>query len=200
MSSLKRLQREINAIKDGQQDTLRQEYEIELGSLTDSLNQLLTNERNQRQRYQQGMDDLAHSLKTRLALIHATMQEAKLSQSERERLNEQVVHMDQIVQYHLRRAVTGRQSLTRQGVDPVPLIQSLLATLGKVYRHKPIRVKQRCDENLQFVGNSDDLFELLGNLLDNAFKFAISAIEVHLYREGGQLVLRIEDDGSYNFV
>ena len=77
-------------------------------------------------------DDLAHSLKTRLALIHATMQEAKLSQSERERLNEQVVHMDQIVQYHLRRAVTGRQSLTRQGVDPVPLIQSLLATLGKV--------------------------------------------------------------------
>ncbi len=195
LGSLKRLRREIAAIQDGRQESLQQNYEIELDSLTVSLNQLLANERNQRKRYQQGMDDLAHSLKTRLSLIHASMQEANLSQRERERLNEQVVHMDQIVQYHLRRAVTGRQSLTRQAVDPVPLIQSLLATLGKVYRHKSLRVKQRCDESLQFIGNSGDLVELLGNLLDNAFKFAISTIEVYLYRDGNQLVLRIEDDG-----
>lgn len=195
LSSLGRLQRELDAIGQKQQDKLGDHYETELQPLTESLNRLLDNERKQTRRYQHTMNDLAHSLKTRLALIQATMEDQSLSAQARMGLNEQIGLMDNIIQYHLRRAVAGRQLLGNSGIDPLPILQKILATMAKVYRHKRITITLDHDEQLSFRGEQDDLFELFGNLLDNAHKFAISQIRVNLHQIRGTLQIRIEDDG-----
>lgn len=141
------------------------------------------------------MNDLAHSLKTRLALIQITAQEVKLGHDIHDNINEQILTMDQIIQYQLRRAVTGRQRLASKGTEPVPLIEKLLASLAKVYRHKKLQTRFKFDDDVFFAGEQGDLMELMGNLLDNAFKFAISEIQVTVSRRLDRLRIEIEDDG-----
>lgn len=156
---------------------------------------MLENERQQTQRYQHALNDLAHSLKTRLALIQITAQELKLGHDIHDNINEQITTMDQIIQYQLRRAVTGRKRLASKGTEPVPLIEKLLASLAKVYRHKKLQTGFQFDDDVFFHGEQGDLMELMGNLLDNACKFAISEIRVHVrHRERGLLIV-VEDDG-----
>ena len=195
LRSLQRMQNQLEAIRQQQRPSLSDDFERELLPLTRSLNLLLDNERQQTSRYQHTMHDLAHSLKTRLALIQATMASEQLSARARRGLDEQVRSMDQIVQYHLRRAVAGRQLLSSQGCDPVPILQKLLATMARVYQQKPLQIDVEFDDEVQFAGDEDDLFELLGNLLDNAHKFAISQISIALRRRESWLVLVLEDDG-----
>lgn len=195
LTSLRRLQDELDAIGQQQKERLDNQYEKELEPLTNSLNRLLENERKQTRRYQHTMNDLAHSLKTRLALIQATMEDQQLSAQARQGLNEQVSLMDSMIQYHLRRAVAGRQLLGRSGVDPLPVLQKILATMAKVYQHKRIHITLEHDDLLTFGGEQDDLFELFGNLLDNAHKFAISQVAIRLQQVRGTLQIKIEDDG-----
>lgn len=195
LTPLRRMKTELDNIRHGLQESLSDDYDKELKPLTQSLNQLLDNERQQKQRYQHSMNDLAHSLKTRLSLIQATMQEEHLSDRLQRGLTDQVILIDQIIQYHLRRAVAGRQLLNSQGCDPVPVVQKLLATMAKVYQHKRLSIRLKLDDNLLFIGEQDDLFELLGNLLDNAHKFALSEIHLRLSHINDQLLIQLDDDG-----
>ena len=195
LGSLRRIQAQIEQIQVGHRQELDLDLEAELKPLARSLNQLLENERKQKLRYQNTLNDLAHSLKTRLALIEATFDEAKVTPKLREQTSQQVKQMDQMIQYHLRRAVAGRQALNNQGIDPIPVLQKLQATMSKVYRHKRLQINLVFEDSLQFAGEADDLFELMGNLLDNACKFAISQVEVRLRRVANQLIIQVEDDG-----
>src|SRR5690606_20414777 len=79
--------------------------------------------------------------------------------------------------------------------EPVPLIEKLLASLAKVYRHKKLQTRFKFDDDVFFAGEQGDLMELMGNLLDNAFKFAISEIQVTVSRRLDRLRIEIEDDG-----
>ncbi|ABO89426.1 two-component system sensor histidine kinase PhoQ [Aeromonas salmonicida subsp. salmonicida A449] len=204
LTSLRTMARQIDEIRAGkrealsndyEREALSNDYERELTPLTESVNQLLENERQQSQRYQHALNDLAHSLKTRLALIQITAQEVKLGHDIHDNINEQILTMDQIIQYQLRRAVTGRQRLASKGTEPVPLIEKLLASLAKVYRHKKLQTRFKFDDDVFFAGEQGDLMELMGNLLDNAFKFAISEIQVTVSRRLDRLRIEIEDDG-----
>ncbi|MFQ2244796.1 ATP-binding protein [Aeromonas enteropelogenes] len=195
LSSLRAIARQLDEIRAGKLDALSSDVERELAPLTDSINQLLENERQQTQRYQHALNDLAHSLKTRLALIQMTTRESKLGRDIHDNINEQILTMDQMVQYQLRRAVTGRQRLASKGTEPVPLIEKLLASLTKVYRHKKLQTQFHFDDDALFHGEQGDLMELMGNLLDNACKFAISEVHVTVRRQAEQLRIEVEDDG-----
>ncbi|MGL5812461.1 MAG: ATP-binding protein [Aeromonas sp.] len=195
LSSLRTMARQINEIRAGQREALSSDYERELLPLTESVNQLLENERQQTLRYQHALNDLAHSLKTRLALIQITAQEFKLGHPVHDNIDEQITTMDQIIQYQLRRAVTGRKRLASKGTEPVPLIEKLLASLAKVYRHKKLQTQFQFDDDVFFHGEQGDLMEMMGNLLDNACKFAISEVRVQVRRKGSGLLILVEDDG-----
>ena len=211
LSSLRTMARQIDEIRAGSRESLSNDYERELTPLTESVNQLLENERQQTQRYQHALNDLAHSLKTRLALIQITAQELKLGHDIHDNISEQITTMDQIIQYQLRRAVTGRKRLASKGTEPVPLIEKLLASLTQGYRqfpgvrspprlprasrHKKLQTVFQFDDDVFFHGEQGDLMELMGNLLDNACKFAISEIQVRVNRQGSGLLIVVEDDG-----
>lgn len=187
---LRRAAAEVAAIESGAQQRLAQTYPRELQRLTGNINTLLEHEHTQQRRYKDALADLAHSLKTPLAVLRG------MDQSSAPRLlDEQVTRMDEIVQYQLLRAVSAsrRALATPQPVSPI--VGRLLATLSKVYRDKAVQVEQQLDPAARFRGDEGDLMELLGNLLDNAYKWCTSRVLLTTSVEGARLTLSVEDDG-----
>lgn len=195
LSPLRRVADEVTRLEQGEQERIAGNYPTEVQCLTDNLNALLVRERAQQKRYRDALADLAHSLKTPLALLRAGLRDQARGGAPLRPLDEQVEHMDRIVAYQLQRASTvGRSRLAAP--QPVrPVVDRVLAALAKVYADKPIATEVDLDAALRFRGNDSDLTELMGNLLDNAFKWAGARVRVSAVAGEGQLVLRTEDDG-----
>ncbi len=181
---------EVRAIESGKQESLQRDYPKEIARLTDNINTLLHHERAQQSRYKNALADLAHSLKTPLAVLRG------LGESERSpAIDEQVDRMDNIVQYQLQRAATAGRSALATPVAVAPLAERLLDTLEKVYRDKAVTVDKSLDGTVAFRGDEGDLMELLGNLLDNAWKWSGGRIWLTVENGDNSLRLCVEDDG-----
>lgn len=186
---------ELNAIESGRQESLQGVYPEEIQRLTDNLNSLLQHEREQRQRYRHALADLAHSLKTPLAVMRGALggDQAQLPAT----VDEQVARMDTIVAYQLQRASTaGARKLHAPPIALLPLAEKIVAALHKVHRDKPVQVDIGWDSGLRLPGDEGDWMELLGNVLENAFKWCAGKIRLGADEEPGRIVLTVEDDGQ----
>jgi len=183
--------REVRAIEEGQQESLTRNYPSELRRLTDNINALLHHERSQQARYKNAMADLAHSLKTPLAVLRGLAGRGEQATA----IEEQVARMDSIVQYQLQRAATAGRSVLAAPLPVAPIAERLLATLQKVYRDKELNMHLSVATQARFRGDEGDLMELLGNLLDNACKWAVGNIWLEVRHDKGVLRLGVEDDG-----
>ncbi|MFQ5936421.1 MAG: ATP-binding protein [Acidiferrobacterales bacterium] len=192
---LRRVAGELSAIKAGRQERIQENYPHELSGLTDSLNDLLRHERAQQKRYRDALSDLAHSLKTPLAVLRGALAEGKKKQIAADSVDEQVGRMDQIVRYQLQRAATaGRMSLAA----PVPLrtvVSKLIDSLSKVHGDKDVDISLELEDNVAFRGDEGDLMELLGNTLDNAYKWCRKRVRIRARESAGRLTIEVEDDG-----
>jgi two-component system sensor histidine kinase PhoQ len=195
LSPLRRVAREIKAVEEGEQPRLRRDYPRELQPLTENLNALLVQERAQQKRYRDGLGDLAHSLKTPLAVMRGLLGEREVPEAWRRTADEQVQRMDEIVAYQLQRAATAGRRALAAPVDVGALVERILGSLQKVYRDRGIRVERDLEPGLSLRIEEGDLMECLGNLLDNAFKWAAGRVRVETRAEAGQLRLVVEDDG-----
>jgi two-component system sensor histidine kinase PhoQ len=195
LSPLRRVADELTRLEQGQQESIAGDYPTELRRLTDNLNTLLTHERAQQKRYRDALADLAHSLKTPLALVRSALSKARPEAELARALTEQVERMDRIVSYHLQRAATsGRTGLaTPQPVRPA--VERMLKALAKVRAEKQIETEMAIDADVRFRGDEGDLLELLGNVLDNACKWCRSKVRVSAAVSEGRLSLTVEDDG-----
>ncbi|HVO46835.1 MAG TPA: ATP-binding protein [Steroidobacteraceae bacterium] len=192
---LRHVANELTQLEAGLRGRIEGAYPSEIQRLTDTLNDVLRQERAQQKRYRDALADLAHSLKTPLAVMRASMLESPPQPALARALDEQVERMDRIVAYQLQRAsATGRSRLA--AAHPLrPAVQRILAALAKVHSGKPLRVDDTIDDGVVFRGDEGDLTELLGNLLDNAFKWAHSQIRVGASVDRGALILSVQDDG-----
>lgn len=195
---LRRVSQELAAIENGSQDQLLGQYPTELAGLTRNLNELLRHERAQQHRYRNALGDLAHSLKTPLAVLRSALADSsssKTSAIDPHLVEEQVVRMDHIISYQLQRAATaGRLRLTAP-IHLRALVDRLIKSLNKVHRDKQVQIIENIEEESRFYGDEGDLMELLGNTLDNAYKWCRHRVRVSAARDSGNLILRIEDDG-----
>ena len=103
--------------------------------------------------------------------------------------------MNQVVTYQLQRAVSSQQQGLNQRIDVEQVVQRLVAALQKVYRDKQVDCQTSVNNSL-FVGDEQDLLELLGNLLENAFKYCHRQVRLEARTEQQQLVISISDDGA----
>ncbi|WP_299797020.1 sensor histidine kinase [uncultured Shewanella sp.] len=198
MRPLVRMRNELESVNSGKSKGLSQDYPVELEGVTQALNQLLVQSSAQQQRYQNAMNDLAHSLKTRLAAVHAITDDSTLDRhATSEKIMEQVSQMDQLVKYQLKRAMLGRKGLKQEQTKVAPLVNQLSQMLFKVYRDKQVEFTAHIPIEHVFPGEKGDLMELCGNLMENAFKLCISQVRVSAsYNDAGEFELIVEDDGQ----
>ena len=194
LRSLRRLSVELDQVEAGARDGLSREHPRELLRLTGSLNRLLHSEREQRQRYRDSLDDLAHSLKTPLAVLQG-VGESMPQGSQAQVLQSQIERMSQQIDYQLQRASLRKSGLVRHQVQLSPLLDSLCSTLAKVYRDKRVEVSLDIPAQACVPVEQGALLELLGNLLENAYRLCLGQVRVSLRETPGLLELCIEDDG-----
>ena len=197
MSPLDRLAREIGAVEAGRSAVLSGGYPREIEGVANNLNILLEGERRRIARYRDTLGNLAHSLKTPLAVIRASLggvgERAVAIESE-------VRRMSGIIEHQLKRAATsGGQAIVRTTVDVLPVCLELKPALSKVHSSKDLLIEIAMSPNLQFIGDRDDLLEVIGNLLDNACKWSRSRVricaQVNAQPVARNLHVIVEDDG-----
>lgn len=203
LTPLRRVAAELMRIQSGQQQGLQYAYPRELRGLTDNLNSLLQTQQRQMQRYRETLGDLAHSLKTPLALLRGSIEarDAGIPVAQRRPLQEQLDHMSQVIDYQLQRASAAGRTALLTPVAVAAQIDKVLSALDKVYFDKGIAAENLVAPEVRVQIDRQDLLELLGNLLDNAYKYGryhvtITADYADTGPEGGrQFQLCVEDDG-----
>ncbi len=188
LKPLSTLEHEIKAVEQGRAEKLTSSYPKELAKLTSQLNKLLATEQKQRQRYRNALSDLAHSLKTPLAVLQAQSDISPVNQ-------EQITRINLTIEHQLKRAQSAGHSSWLLGIEIQPIVEKLLKTLAKIHHEKPKKVSLNITGKVVFQGDEADLLELLGNLLDNAFKAAKSTIVLTVSQQTDTLIMKVEDDG-----
>ena len=192
LDPLRRVAYEIRRIEHGDQAEVEGRYPAELGALTGNLNTLIRQERSRQTRYREALSYLAHSLKTPLAGLRTALAEpARLPAT----VTEQVARMDGIVQHQLARAAAGGSSRFVPYLPIEPVVQRVCDSLAKVYAEKALAITLDVAPELAWRIDEGDAFELFGNVMDNAAKWARSRVALHVRREYEALRIAIDDDG-----
>ena len=214
LAPLAKMASELKSIENGSQEQLAGHYPLELTGVTHNLNLLLEHEKRQHSRYRNTLANLAHSLKTPLAVLRGMVDGEKLqvvgfdtarpvanqgASLNLDMLEQQVGRMDEIVQHQLQRAVhVGPQSL-HQSIEVLPVVIRLKGAIEKVYRDKVQAITLNIESTVTFKGDTGDLMEIMGNLMDNAGKYGHGAIRVSAcniqVNEITRCRLTVEDDG-----
>ncbi len=193
LAPLRKVSDELNHLEQGKQQQITGHYPREVQRLADNLNAVLSHERKQQQRYRDALADLAHSLKTPLAVVRGTAR-GHLSDSA-QAIEEQIEQMDRIIGYHLQRAAASGRGTLGTPVALHPATERIVAALKKVYSDKLLDVDLDIADDLRFRGDEGDLTEVLGNLVDNACKWCRGRVRISASGGNGHLWLRFEDDG-----
>ena len=192
LQPLKRLVRDLRKLPQQPVRQLQGQYPLEIEPVTNSLNQVLHNEQQQRERYRNTLSDLAHSLKTPLAIVRGEMTQ----QGTDGIIDEQLQRMESIIRHQLQRAVLQSDQQMHKALLLRPVVERLCNAMDKVYREKDLQFNIQIPQDLSFPIASQDLFELLGNLIENACKYGRKQMGVCAALEDGQLLLRVSDDGE----
>lgn len=198
LSPLRKLAADLEKMQEGSQQKLKGAYPSEIQPVTDNLNRVLLSEQAQRERYRNTLSDLAHSLKTPLAVMRGQIenpQEQTLEEITKV-IDEQVGRMSAIVDHQLRRASAQVTQTSGTAVPITPIIERLVNAMHKVYYHKGVHCTYHVDGPLGFHGDEADFMELVGNLIDNACKYGEKRVQIACKRVGNQLEMSVEDDGA----
>ena len=196
LAPLRRMTHELRRIEQGEQARVAGPYPREIAGLTDNLNTLIDQERSRQTRYKNALDDLAHSLKTPLAVMRTTLDgAAALPTLPAQQLSEQVTRMNDIVGHQLGRAAASGAARFAPQLALAPILNRIEDSLAKVYRDKALVFTAECAPGLSWRIDEGDAFEILGNLMDNAAKWARQAVAVKIWRDPDHLYLRVTDDG-----
>jgi two-component system sensor histidine kinase PhoQ len=166
-----------------------------------NLNALLAAERGRIVRYRNTLGNLAHNLKTPLAVMRASLHGATSVEELRAPFEREIDRMSGIVEHQLRRAAPGGGATVGQAaIDVRPVVADLRAALLRAHSHKDFSIENAVPEAVRFVGDRDDLGELLGNVMDNACKWCQSRVRVSATVEPQsptrtRLRIVVEDDG-----
>ena len=196
-----RLQRDLEFVRNGLGQRLGEGWPKELDPVVESINALIESERSHLDQSRNTLSDLAHSLKTPLAVLRSRLDTDTNFDELRRDVSAQVQRMNEIVSYQLSRAARSGHALFAAPIPIEPRAEEIVASLEKVYAGKGVLCEFDIDEATRFPGEIGDLQELLGNLLENAFKWSQRRVLLTVkqetvigYRRPG-LVIMVEDDG-----
>lgn len=187
---LERLAREVQAVRTGQSDRLPTLETAELDGVVAEVNSLI--EHNQRivERARASASDLAHALKTPLAVMKS-LEEGGNASSER-RL--QLEAMERIVTRHLARASAAGPG-RRAAIPVAPIVAEIARGLARVHADRKLEIVNDVRADTTYPADREDLEEILGNLIENACKWAASRVRVSDRTDERHLFIVVDDDG-----
>lgn len=195
---LRRLRRHLAAVRAGREERLRDDFPEEVAPLVRELNGVLDQNAEIVARARTQAGNLAHALKTPLAVLtnEVGVLEGAGAENTANRLRQQVELMRNQIDVQLARA-RAAASTRLPGLRTViaPQAEALARTLGQVYRERNLDIAAEVPESLAFHGERQDLDEMLGNVMENACKWASRRVRVTARNEGSSLVIVVEDDG-----
>ncbi len=188
--------RQLQAIEAGELRELDTEVPLEIRPLVLEINRLLAMQTKRLQRSRNALGNLAHGLKAPLAVMNQLLGDARLQGHGelRQMLAQQVEIMRQLTERELKRARLASGGVPGQRFRPRHDTRALLDMFENIYRDKGLDYHLEVEASSPCALEREDMLELLGNLIDNASKWARSRVWVRL-RAGGELVLSVEDDG-----
>ena len=194
LSPLRRIQNDLGAMISGRTSALHLTGYRELDGMVKLINSLVEQGRAQVAANREAANKLAHALKTPLALI-AARTDASGSSPDPE-IQSSIEIMRGHIEHSLNRArLAGPRKGLAARVPIEPVISDLMFAFAHAYRDRNIAQDVDVAEGTMFLGDKDDLVELLGNLLDNAHRFAASRVSAGAATSGDRLSVRICDDG-----
>ncbi len=198
---LKRVINELTRVQRGERERMSEMHPRELEPLTDSINAFIESERENLERQRNTLADLAHSLKTPIAVLRTQLDSGAGDDVLREELDVQLQRMNNLVSYQLARAASSGHKLFSAPVPIEATAEDIVPGLEKIYASKGVLCEFELEPGVNFYGEPGDLQELMGNLLENAFKWAKRRVLLTARpipgapgRRAG-LVLAVDDDG-----
>ena len=198
LAGVTQLRTRLGAVHAGRESRLEGEYASEVQPLVDDLNALIEQREQAVQRAVAKAGDLAHGLKTPLALLALEAERASGAGNAdiAAEIREQVDRMRRQIDYHLahaRAAASGATAHARASV--AECADGLARTLPRLYADRTLSIDVRVDPAHAVRAQREDLDEMLGNLLDNACKWARSRIVIESARTGDAVTITVDDDG-----
>ena len=202
LAPLKRISESLAAIRAGTAERLAGRFPVEIEPLARETNALIDANREIVERARTHVGNLAHALKTPLSVM---MNEAAARPDDplAAKVGEQIVIMRDQVTRHLERArIAARATVVGSVTEVGPVVTALTRTMEKIYHPRGIAIDLDAPEGVRFRGERQDIEEMLGNLVDNACKWAQARVSIEVTQERQQddpfkLIVRVvvDDDG-----
>ena len=196
LRSLVSVRGDISRLKQGEVRQLSPVNTTEVDPLVTEINYLVQAMELRLQRSRNAVGNLAHAAKTPLTVLDRQIEALKIRDPDHAAdMQEQSVRLRDLMHRELTRARIAGAALPGQRIYMLPEMDKLLRTLKAIYRDKALNIEQNVSDKIYFPGERDDLMELLGNLMDNASKWAHSAVSITAETDDDCLTMIIEDDG-----
>lgn len=191
---LRHLSESLGKVRAGADDRLAGDYPAEIAPLATELNALIDHNAEVVDRARTHVGNLAHALKTPMTVLanDSENQESQLARLVKRQVDVMRRHVDHYLT-RARTAATGKVLGARTLVRPV--IQALASTVMRIYAERNVSVSVEGGERVNFRGERQDLEEMLGNLMDNACKWAVHQIRVRAVKSDDRVIFTVEDDG-----
>jgi signal transduction histidine kinase len=188
------IQDRLTDVRSGRRENLDGHFPSELSPLVREINTLISHNRKVVERARTQVGNLAHALKTPLAVMinEARSGEDKLSGVVRR----QTEAMRSNVEHYLKRAQAAAQAEVLGARSSVPeAVEGIARMLERLHREKNLAIDVEVDPKAIFRGERGDLDDLVGNLLDNAAKWCKSRVDVRVTRRDAEIEVVVDDDG-----
>ncbi len=194
LKPLRAIRQEISEIRSGTTHRLSQNFPSDVQPLVDELNFVLDHNEMLLKRARNQLGDLAHTVKNPLTVIR---NEARTMESRQGQLILEQTHIiaGSIDHYLSRARIYGKKDAIGYRTSVRSVIEDLIYAVGHIYNDRHLDIQLLCKEDKWFRGEAQDLEEMVGNLLDNACKWAKSEVTIWCEVEADRLKLIIEDDG-----
>ncbi|MGY4535088.1 signal transduction histidine kinase [Pseudomonas sp. TE3786] len=193
---LEQVRQQLQQLQQGQRSALDNDVPLELEPLVTQINHLLAHTEDHLLRSRNALGNLGHALKTPLAVLVSLAERAELNAHPalQATLREQLQQIEQRLSRELGRARLAGEALPGAQFVCDEELPGLFSTLGMIH-NRGLQLTWQVAPGLQLPWDREDLLEVLGNLLDNACKWADAKVSLSIQAEGAGFVLWVDDDG-----
>lgn len=196
--SLDRVRDDIQRLEQGKTEKLSEDVPTEVLPLVQEFNHLLSLLSQRLERSRNGLGNLAHALKGPLNLLtqYLDAHSANTADADIQRATFQTERIRQLMERELKRARLAGKNPSSRRFSPEEDLSDLISVVQQIHQDQALVLEHRVDQQLAAFGDREDMLELLGNLLDNACKWAASKVICAIHADDEIYIISVEDDGT----